>query len=99
MPVPDQVRDDGSGIQNLLKFLDSGSPHRCGRNDKFSRGVNSIGKLYWFRKKIPILSCRSRIKSGMKVLASSIFSEFRVNPGMTGAPSLLKLASMPSTRQ
>jgi hypothetical protein len=24
MPVPDQVRDDGSGIQNLLKSLDSG---------------------------------------------------------------------------
>ena len=24
MPVPDQVRDDGSGIQNLLKLLDSG---------------------------------------------------------------------------
>ncbi|MFC1856544.1 hypothetical protein ACFL9U_00775 [Thermodesulfobacteriota bacterium] len=24
MPVPDQVRDDGSGIQNPLKLLDSG---------------------------------------------------------------------------
>jgi hypothetical protein len=24
MPVPDQVRDDGSGIQNLLNILDSG---------------------------------------------------------------------------
>ncbi|MGD9363341.1 MAG: hypothetical protein PVH85_31050 [Desulfobacterales bacterium] len=24
MPVPGQVRDDGSGIQNLLNFLDSG---------------------------------------------------------------------------
>jgi hypothetical protein len=24
MPVPDQVRDDVSGIQNLLKLLDSG---------------------------------------------------------------------------
>jgi hypothetical protein len=24
MPVPDQVRDDGSGIQNLLKLLNSG---------------------------------------------------------------------------
>ncbi len=24
MPVPDQVRDDGSGIQNLVKALDSG---------------------------------------------------------------------------
>jgi hypothetical protein len=24
MPVPDQVRDDGSGIQNLLVLLDSG---------------------------------------------------------------------------
>ncbi|MGD8649505.1 MAG: hypothetical protein PVH85_31355 [Desulfobacterales bacterium] len=24
MPVPDQVRDDGSGIQNNLEFLDSG---------------------------------------------------------------------------
>jgi hypothetical protein len=24
MPVPDQVRDDGSGIQNMLKLLDSG---------------------------------------------------------------------------
>jgi hypothetical protein len=24
MPVPDQVRDDGSGIQNILKSLDSG---------------------------------------------------------------------------
>jgi hypothetical protein len=24
MPVPDQVRDDGSGIQNFMKFLDSG---------------------------------------------------------------------------
>jgi hypothetical protein len=24
MPVPDQVRDDGSGIQNMLKSLDSG---------------------------------------------------------------------------
>ena len=23
MPVPDQVRDDGSGIQNILKSLDS----------------------------------------------------------------------------
>jgi hypothetical protein len=23
-PVPDQVQDDGSGIQNLLKLLDSG---------------------------------------------------------------------------
>ncbi len=26
MPVPDQVRDDGSGIQNILKSLDSGFP-------------------------------------------------------------------------
>ena len=24
MPVPDQVQDDGSGIQNILKLLDSG---------------------------------------------------------------------------
>ncbi|MGD9327287.1 MAG: hypothetical protein PVG26_24950 [Desulfobacterales bacterium] len=24
MPVPDQVRDDGSGIQNPSKLLDSG---------------------------------------------------------------------------
>jgi hypothetical protein len=24
MPVPDQVRDDGSGIHNMLKSLDSG---------------------------------------------------------------------------
>jgi len=24
MPVPDQVRDDGSGIQNILELLDSG---------------------------------------------------------------------------
>ncbi len=24
MPVPDQVRDDGSGIQNILNLLDSG---------------------------------------------------------------------------
>jgi hypothetical protein len=24
MPVPDQVRDDGSGIQNKLELLDSG---------------------------------------------------------------------------
>jgi hypothetical protein len=24
MPVPDQVQDDGSAIQNLLKLLDSG---------------------------------------------------------------------------
>jgi hypothetical protein len=24
MPVPDQVRDDGSGIQNVVKLLDSG---------------------------------------------------------------------------
>jgi hypothetical protein len=24
MPVPDQVRDDGSGIQNLMTLLDSG---------------------------------------------------------------------------
>jgi hypothetical protein len=24
MPVPDQVRDDGSGIQNILKSLDYG---------------------------------------------------------------------------
>jgi hypothetical protein len=23
MPVPDQVRDDGSGIQDILKLLDS----------------------------------------------------------------------------
>jgi len=30
MPVPDQVRDDGSGIHNLLKLLDSGFR----RNDK-----------------------------------------------------------------
>jgi hypothetical protein len=24
MPVPDQVRDDGSGIQNFMNLLDSG---------------------------------------------------------------------------
>jgi hypothetical protein len=24
MPVPDQVRDDGSGIHNYLRLLDSG---------------------------------------------------------------------------
>jgi hypothetical protein len=24
MPVPDQVRNDGSGIQNFMKILDSG---------------------------------------------------------------------------
>ena len=24
MPIPDQVRDDGSGIQKTLKLLDSG---------------------------------------------------------------------------
>jgi len=24
MPVPNQVRDDGSGIQNIMKSLDSG---------------------------------------------------------------------------
>ena len=32
MPVPDQVQDDGFGIQNLLKLLDSGFR----RNDKKS---------------------------------------------------------------
>jgi hypothetical protein len=41
MPVPDQVRDDGSGIQNLVKALDSGacSGPRSGvrRNDSPSR--------------------------------------------------------------
>jgi hypothetical protein len=30
MQVPDQVRDDGSGIQNVLKLLDTGFR----RNDK-----------------------------------------------------------------
>ena len=33
MPVPDQVRDDGSGTQNILKLLDSG----VRRNDGPSR--------------------------------------------------------------
>ena len=35
MPVPDQVRDDGSGIQNILKLLDSGFR----RNDKQTEKV------------------------------------------------------------
>jgi hypothetical protein len=42
MPVPDQVQDDGSGIQKPLNLLDSGSPLRCGRNDKFSCQVKEI---------------------------------------------------------
>ena len=31
MPVPDQVQDDGSGIQNILKLLDSGVHRNDGR--------------------------------------------------------------------
>jgi hypothetical protein len=30
MPVPDQVRDDGSGIQNNFKSLDSGYRIKAG---------------------------------------------------------------------
>ena len=35
MPVPDQVRDDGSGIQNPLNLLDSGFR----RNDGNAEGL------------------------------------------------------------
>jgi hypothetical protein len=35
MPVPDQVRDDGSGIQNILNLLDSGFR----RNDRNTEKV------------------------------------------------------------
>ncbi|MDJ0667272.1 MAG: hypothetical protein QNJ61_08340 [Desulfobacterales bacterium] len=30
MPIPDQVRDDVSGVQNMLEWMDSGLRH----NDK-----------------------------------------------------------------
>ena len=45
MPVPDQVRDDGSGIQNILKSLDSG----LRRNDALM-GFQTFCETINFRK-------------------------------------------------
>ena len=50
MPVPDQVRDDGSGIQNILNLLDSADAslrarlpdqvrHKLRRNDRKAEKV------------------------------------------------------------
>ncbi len=36
MPVPDQVRDDGSGIQNPLNLLDSGLRRNEGKAGEFT---------------------------------------------------------------
>jgi hypothetical protein len=36
MPVPDQVRDDGSGIQNPSKLLDSGFRRNDAGTSKFT---------------------------------------------------------------
>ncbi len=33
MPFPDQVRDDGFGIQNILKLLDSGVRRNDGKTE------------------------------------------------------------------
>jgi hypothetical protein len=41
MPVPDQVRDDGSGIQNILTSLDSG----LRRND-VSKGFQTFYEFF-----------------------------------------------------
>jgi hypothetical protein len=41
MPVPDQVRDDGSGIQKALNFLDSGA---CPGPDPGFAGMTLNGK-------------------------------------------------------
>jgi len=52
MPVPDQVRDDGSGIQNMLKSLDSG----LRRND-------ALKDFHTFYETINVVFC-SLIVSG-----------------------------------
>jgi hypothetical protein len=36
MPVPDQVRDDGSGIQNPLNLLDSGFRRNDGKAENLT---------------------------------------------------------------
>ena len=56
MPVPDQVRDDGSGIQNILKSLDSGFRRNDGKTEQltfyeiinvenYKRGFNSSDRV------------------------------------------------------
>jgi hypothetical protein len=36
MPVPDHVRDDGSGIYNILKLLDSGFRRNDGKTEELN---------------------------------------------------------------
>ena len=36
MPVPDQVQDDGSGIQNALNLLDSGFRRNDGKTEELT---------------------------------------------------------------
>jgi hypothetical protein len=45
-PVPDHVRDDGSGIQNILKLLDSGS--LIGVRDKLRRNDGKTGNSTFY---------------------------------------------------
>ena len=47
MLVPDQVRDDGSGIQNILKSLDSGL-----RRNNALMGFQTFCKTIKFRVEI-----------------------------------------------
>jgi hypothetical protein len=74
MPVPDQVRDDGSGIQNILKSLDSGlaviPDPEPGRNDalKEFQTFYEIVKLHHSIFKIPILVFHRRWKSKIEAL-------------------------------
>ena len=49
MPVPDQVRDDGSGIQNILKSRESGFR----RNDRKTEKVtfyDTVNPLFWRKR-------------------------------------------------
>jgi hypothetical protein len=47
MPVPDQVRDDASGIQNALELLNSGFRH----NEKSSTQSTFCESVFSFSRK------------------------------------------------
>ena len=49
MPVPDQVRDDGSGILNLLNLLDSGFRRNDGKvgNPTFYEFIKLVLSIFY----------------------------------------------------
>jgi hypothetical protein len=72
MPVPDQVRDDGFGIQKALELLDSGFR----RNDK----IRQLLTFYDF-----IFSCARKKSNGIESLSYAATKPFVAIPSSWSA--------------